>query len=689
MKSFLILALCLLLLLPAVASAAVSADDAMLIRVGFYENKPKIFTDDSGNPAGLWPDIIDYIATQEGWQIEYIHGTWTECLDRLEKNEIDMMPDMAYTEERDEKFDFSQEIVYVSWSRVYVKNDSNIQSILDLDGKTVAVLEGSINYVGPEGIKKLTETFNISCIFVPVDSYDMVFQLLDEDEVDAGVVSKDYAYIHETDFSFIETDVVFQPARLYFTFPPDSTLKTYLIDRVDNNIEALRADGDSIYYQSLGKWMGMKPIEKPIIPNWLMWLLIIIGIVALVFGGGALLLRSQVRKRTKELAQDVARREKTEKELRESQEKLGLILETIPLGLVVTDTAGKVLQANKAIINLIGFSKKEMIGKNYLHFIKAKDRKRMEENRNEATVGGGNNGQEYDLKNRNGNKFPTKITWAPIKGAEGNSIGVLALIEDMTVQKQIDEERQKVVEYRRLDKARTDLLSTVSHELRTPLAGIKGYTTLLMDYYHKLKKAQKWESLAAIDSSTDRLQNLIEHLLDISRLDTGLFKLRLLPLNLRELLVTIIKEAKLRSPKHIFKIKTDRRLPQVIADSQRLRQVIDNLLENAVKYSEEGTEITLRVVSKQEEVLFSVTDQGIGIPPAEMTKVFDRFYRIEERIQQDPGGFGLGLSLCKALVEAHGGRIWVESETGKGSAFYFTIPLKKKGDKKETQSKLM
>ncbi|MDD5339207.1 MAG: transporter substrate-binding domain-containing protein [Dehalococcoidales bacterium] len=689
MKSFLILALCLLLLLPAVVSAAASADDSMLIRVGLYENKPKIFTDDSGNPAGFWPDIINYIAAQEGWQIEYIHGTWTECLDRLEKNEIDMMPDMAYTEERDEKFDFSQEIVYVSWSRVYVKNDSNIQSILDLDGKTIAVLEGSINYVGPEGIKKLTETFNINCTFVPVESYDMVFQLLDENTVDAGVVSKDYAYIHETDFSFIETDVVFQPARLYFAFPPDSTLKTYLIDRVDNNIEALRADGDSIYYQSLGTWMGLTPIEKPIIPNWLMWLLIVIGIVALVFGGGALLLRSQVRRRTRELAQDVARREKTEKELRESQEKLGLILETIPLGLVVTDTAGKILQVNKAIMNLIGFGKKELVGENYLHFIGTKDRKRMEQNRNEATVGGGNNGQEYMLKNRDGNKFPTKITWAPIKGAEGNSIGVLALFEDMTVQKQINEERKKVVEYRELDKLRTDVLATVSHELRTPLAGIKGYTTMLMDYYHKLKRTQKWESLAAINSSTDRLADLIDHLLDISRLDSGLFKLKLQPVTLHVTLTAAINEAKLRSPKYKFNNKIDKRLPKVTADPQRLRQVIDNLIDNAVKYSKEGTEIVIRTEVRPEEILISVTDQGVGIPAAEITKIFGRFYRIEERLRKDPGGFGLGLALCKALIESHGGKIWVVSETGKGSTFYFTLPIKKKGEKKETQSRLM
>jgi signal transduction histidine kinase len=239
-----------------------------------------------------------------------------------------------------------------------------------------------------------------------------------------------------------------------------------------------------------------------------------------------------------------------------------------------------------------------------------------------------------------------------------------------------------------LDRLRTDLLSTVSHELRTPVAGIKGYTTMLMDYYNKLKRTRKWESLVAIDNSTDRLADLIDHLLDISRLDSGLFKLKLQPIDLHVTLTSAIKEAKLRSPKYKFNNKIDKRLPRVTADPQRLRQIIDNLLDNAVKYSKEGTEITLQTEVRPEEILVSITDQGMGIPATEITKIFDRFYRIEERLQKDPGGFGLGLSLCKALVEAHGGKIWVESEAGKGSTFYFTLPLKNKVEKEQLTLKI-
>jgi PAS domain S-box-containing protein len=818
MKKLIILLLGLILLFTFGICATVSADNAVIVKVGLYENKPKIFTDDTGNAAGFWPDIINYIASKEGWQIEYVPGTWTQCLERLEKNEIDLMPDVAYTPERDQLFEYSQETVYVSWSRVYARAGANIQSILDLEGKSVAVLKGSVNVEGPDGLKELAKAFGINCTFIEVDSYQNVFELVDKKEADAGVVSKDFAYSQENNFNVVETPIVFQPARLYFAFPTESTIKTYLIETIDSDVRELKANGDSIYYQSLNKWLGVQSIEKIEIPYWVKWTLIGIGVVVVLLGGGAYLLRSQVRKRTKELAEDIDKRKKTEKtlreseekyhslfanmmngfsyckmlydednqpvdfiylevndafevltglrkadvvgkrvteaipsiktlnpeiittygevaltgkptsfevffkpldiwlaisvysphkdyfvttfdnitkrkqageKLRESEEKLRLILETIPLGLAVSDMEGKILQVNRAAVRLSGFSEQELVGKTFLDFIGKEDKDIAEEYHNEVARSGANQFNEYKLVRKDGSEFPARLTGRPIKDETGNIIGTLAMIEDMSERQRAEEEHLKVIEYRELDRLRTSILSTVSHELRTPLAGIKGYTTLLLDYYTKLKKTQKWESLVAIDNSTDRLTELIGHLLDMSRLDSGLLKLYLQTINLREILITAMAEAKMRSPKYRFKTKIDSRLPSVMADAQRLRQVIDNLLDNAIKYSDEGTEITLRTEVRPKEILVSITDQGMGIPADAIPKIFDRFYRIEERLKKDPGGLGLGLSLCKALVEAHGGKIWVESKVDKGSTFYFTLPIKKKGKKEETQTKLM
>jgi len=175
---------------------AAAADDLKIVRVGIYENQPKIFTDDKGNATGLWPDIIEYIALKEGWKIQYVHGAWTECLTRLENNEIDLMPDMAYTEERSKTYDFSQEAVYSSWAKVYARMGTDINSILDLDGKKIAVLSGSVNVEGPEGLKDLGKSYNIHCTLIETDSYIKVFELLANGEADAGVTSKYFGYQH-------------------------------------------------------------------------------------------------------------------------------------------------------------------------------------------------------------------------------------------------------------------------------------------------------------------------------------------------------------------------------------------------------------------------------------------------------------------------------------------------------------
>ena len=135
-------------------------------------------------------------------------------------------------------------------------------------------------------------------------------------------------------------------------------------------------------------------------------------------------------------------------------------------------------------------------------------------------------------------------------------------------------------------------------------------------------------------------------------------------------------EAQLRAPKYQISSKIESDLPKVNIDSKRIRQVLDNLLDNSVKYSQEGTEIVVKAWQNDKELVVSVADQGIGIPAAEFDKIFDRMYRIEQRLSQDPGGMGLGLSLCKALIEGHGGRIWLKSLVGNGSTFYFALPIK-------------
>ncbi len=288
--------------------------------MGVYENPPKIFTDNKGNALGFWPDIIEYIALQEGWQIEWVWCIWSQCMEKLENNEIDIMPDVGFTEARSKKYAFSQEIVLVSWSRIYTGKGANIETILDLEGKKIGALVGSFNLHGPGGIKELTGKFDLDCTFVEMNNYTEVFEALEKGEIDAGVTNKDFGNKHEKNFDIERTPIIFQPAHMQFAFPKNSNLTPHLLERVDYHMKELKKSKDSIYYQSLEKWLAEKISEKEVIPGWVNWLLIGAGGIGLLLVGGNFILRSQVKSKTKELRQDIAKRKKTEEKLQKAMD---------------------------------------------------------------------------------------------------------------------------------------------------------------------------------------------------------------------------------------------------------------------------------------------------------------------------------------------------------------------------------
>lgn len=279
------------------------------IRVGAYENAPKIYKADDGSITGFWPDLIYEIAKQEGWEIIWVYGTWEECLDKLEKNEIDVLPDVGWSEERSQKYAFSNETVLVSWARVYVPKGSEIETILDLNGKTVAGLSGSLNFDGPEGIKELISKFDVRSTFIEKSSYDQVLQALDNKEVDAGITNKDVGDLNEQKYNIDRTPIIIQPARLKFAFPKDADQTPYLISTIDAQIKSYKANPDSVYYQTLEFYLGEKS-EKTfieIIPAWVNNLLLVSGGIIVFLLAVSVTSRRQVKRRTKELSASESR----------------------------------------------------------------------------------------------------------------------------------------------------------------------------------------------------------------------------------------------------------------------------------------------------------------------------------------------------------------------------------------------
>jgi two-component system phosphate regulon sensor histidine kinase PhoR len=233
---------------------------------------------------------------------------------------------------------------------------------------------------------------------------------------------------------------------------------------------------------------------------------------------------------------------------------------------------------------------------------------------------------------------------------------------------------QNLTTQRKLETVRRDFVSNVSHELRTPLASLKALTETLQEgALNDPPAAQRF--LSQMDDEIDNLTQMVQELLELSRIESGrvpLQKKMVSPLQVIEPAVQRMILQALRSNLALtINCPTD--LPQIEVDSSRLQQVLVNLIHNAIKFTLPGGSILVSAMSSEKKIIFSVKDTGIGIPPDDLSRIFERFFKADRA--RSSGGTGLGLSICKHLVEAHGGKIWAESRPDEGSTFSFSIPL--------------
>jgi signal transduction histidine kinase len=272
---------------------------------------------------------------------------------------------------------------------------------------------------------------------------------------------------------------------------------------------------------------------------------------------------------------------------------------------------------------------------------------------------------------------------SPVAALGRDEVGILAqTLDDMRVKLKTSysdlEQKTKEAEQARAlqeaDRLRSEFISSVSHELRTPLTLIKGYSTSLLRHNMTWDKETQHEFLQIIDEKTDELRELIDKLLQSAKLEAGALKLEKEPVLIPRLARKIVDDLAARAKNHKFILKFTRSFPVVEADNRCMEQVLRNLAENAVKYSPQGSEINIAGDVRDGEVIVSVSDNGTGIPPEHQKRVFERFYRVDNPMTRSTSGSGLGLFITKGHVEAHGGKIWLESRVGQGSKFSFSLP---------------
>jgi signal transduction histidine kinase len=250
--------------------------------------------------------------------------------------------------------------------------------------------------------------------------------------------------------------------------------------------------------------------------------------------------------------------------------------------------------------------------------------------------------------------------------------GLMAL----AIENELLKEELRVTEaLREANRLKTELISTLAHEMRTPLTSIKGYSTALLMEEASFGPETQLEFLQIIDDECDTLQDLIHDLLESSIIDSGLLRLEPQPVRLPQVTQEVARDMMRRSYRHRILVDFADDFPMVEADPVRIAQVLRNLIDNAIKYSPDGGLIVVRGEIGDHEAILSVADQGVGLAPEHVNRLFEIGFRVKSGLIRHVAGSGLGLPICQTIIESHGGRIWAESELGRGTTLYFTLPL--------------
>lgn len=340
--------------------------------------------------------------------------------------------------------------------------------------------------------------------------------------------------------------------------------------------------------------------------------------------------------------------------------RLDSVLTHMTDGVIATDRRGKVITINEMALSLLNTTSEQAIGQSILTLLDLEEEytlRKLLETPEEILIDRSKSDSEED-------RMTLRSDFAMIRRESGFISGLVVVIHDVTEQEKTAEERRQFV-------------SNVSHELRTPLTSVRSYLEALEEGAWEDKSVAP-EFIHVTLGETDRMIRMINDLLNLSRMDSGAQQMDLELVNFNELVDYILDrfDMMVNNQKKNYRIVrefTERDL-WVEIDTDKIMQVIDNIMNNAIKYSPDGGKIEVHLMETHNNVVLSISDEGLGIPKKDLEKVFERFYRVDKARARQQGGTGLGLAISKEVMKAHQGQIWVESVEGKGSTFYISLP---------------
>jgi two-component system sensor histidine kinase/response regulator len=369
-------------------------------------------------------------------------------------------------------------------------------------------------------------------------------------------------------------------------------------------------------------------------------------------------------------------RDRAEAQLGQRTEMLNQVITHAPLGVARVSVDLKILDANPRLGSLLHAPAKIMVGSAVADYLSSEELSKLIE-RSKPLWEGEVDTVEGDSPAVRADGSEVWLHWSvtAVRKPNGRIDYFLAMFEDITSKHEAEEAAMaNLAGLERLNELKSEFVSMVSHEFRTALVGIQGFSEILRD---ESVGEDEVKGLATdINKDAQRLNRMIGEMLDLDRMEAGKIRLNPKPVDMNALVREVIGRAQVASDNHVIKTDLDRALPIVIADPDRLVQVLSNLVSNAIKYSPEGGEVGLTTRAEDGMVHVSVSDHGIGIAPEFVNRLFGRYERFESNRTSKVVGTGLGLAISRQIIELHGGKIWVDSQVGAGSNFQFTVPIR-------------
>ncbi|MCU4174996.1 ATP-binding protein [Carboxylicivirga sp. N1Y90] len=642
------------------------------IKVGVYHNPPLIYTDSLQQAKGIFIDILERIADNNNWQLSYQNYHLKQGLDALKNNEIDILPGIAFSKERAKQFIYSDEVIFTNWGVIYKNEHSSIQNISDINGSKIGLEKGDIQAIA---FSQLLRDFNFNADIIWYDnSADLLSDLM-QHKIEAAAINKVIGHYYYENESILETSILFNPVNLHFV-----SNDPQLLSDIDLGVLKLQSETPELYKSIIDQWLVTNPTK--VIPTWLKIAIITLTISILILAFTLFILKKIINKQDKNLKEEYKQKLLNKKLIDRLEIEKALILNSIDDQVVFIDPNYRILWANAAFKNRQSVPFEKLVGEK-CHKAAFKNNEPCSFCQYENSLLSKQT-ETYEHYNESSkNYFSTKTS--PVYDSEDVPIGFVKVITDITDKKrnewELIEAKEKAEES---DLLKSTFLANMSHEIRTPMNAIIGFSELLDD--NTITEDEKSSYVNIIQSNGQQLLKLISDILVFSQLESGHLELQYSTINVAEFLQEIYQQFKTEKDKlNNLQLSIDLDINQIDTnlsietDAIRLKQILFNLLTNALKFTKEG-KILIKAKTKNDLLLLSVSDTGIGIPDDQLKNIFRRFSQVENNQMKKAAGSGLGLSITKELIHLLGGSIEVSTKLNYGSKFSVIHPLHSKSD---------